>query len=288
MTGERSASAQYLKSLLTEGYVVIPQAVPPATIDEIHADLQDAFDRTPFGSGLFYGEGTKRFGRLPLRSARTRDLILNPVVLGIVEEVLKPWCETVQLNTTQAIAIHPGEREQLPHRDQDMWRLGPGGRECLVNVMWPLTAFNHANGGTRIWPRSHGEGAAEEPPATPPVVPELAPGSALMFLGSTLHAGGANKGTTERRGVIIGYSLGWLKPYENPWLAYPPEVARTFPPDLARLAGYVQHRPNLGNFEGQCPSILLGDFAGEPLGAVDALRDDQVDAVRAWAQGRPT
>lgn len=288
MNGDHTASAQYLNSLLTDGYVVVPQAVPPATIEEIHADLQDAFERTPFGSGHFYGEATKRFGRLPLRSARTRDLILNPLVLGIVGEVLKPWCDTVQLNTTQAIAIHPGEREQLPHRDQDMWRLGPGHRECLVNVMWPLTAFNHFNGGTRIWPGSHGERATEEPPVTPPVVPELAPGSALMFLGSTLHAGGSNRSTTERRGVIIGYSLGWLKPYENPWLAYPPEVARTFPPDLARLAGYVQHRPNLGNFEGQCPSILLGDYRGEPLGAVDALRDDQAEAVRVWAQGRPT
>ena len=78
-----------------------------------------------------------------------------------------------------------------------------------------------------------------------------------------------------RRGVIISYCLGWLKPYENQWLAYPPEIARHFPPELAALAGYAQHRPNLGNFEGQCPSILFGGYPAEPLAAIDALRPDQ-------------
>ena len=75
--------------------------------------------------------------------------------------------------------------------------------------------------------------------------------------------------------MVIGYSLGWLKPYENLWLAYPPEVARHFSPDVAALAGYQQHRPNLGNYEGGCPSILLGDDVPAYIGAVDALRPDQ-------------
>src|SRR3546814_14839435 len=76
-------------------------------------------------------------------------------------------------------------------------------------------------------------------------------------------------------GIVIGYSLGWLKPYENLWLAYPPDVARNFSPALAALAGYAQHRPNLGNYEGQCPSILLGEHVPEHIGAIDALRPDQ-------------
>jgi hypothetical protein len=87
------------------------------------------------------------------------------------------------------------------------------------------------------------------------------------------------------RGIVIGYSLGWLKPYENQWLAYPPEVARHFDPELAALVGYRQHRPNLGNFEGQCPSVLLGDYDGSPLGAIDALRPDQMAAADAFTAG---
>ena len=63
-----------------------------------------------------------------------------------------------------------------------------------------------------------------------------------------------------------------------------PEIARVFPPDLAALVGYRQHRPNLGNFEGQCPSVLLGEPADRPLGAVDALRPDQQVLVDAYVE----
>lgn len=286
MTECSEPAAGYRQALLADGYVVIPDAMPAALMSAIHADLAAEFERTPFGKGLFYGEATKRFGRLPLRSTKVQDLILHPLVLALVEDVLRPRCDTIQLNTTQAISIHPGETEQMPHRDQDMWRLGPCPHECLVNVMWPLTEFTRENGATRIWPWTHGMRAAEVPPPHAHVIPELRPGAALVFLGSVLHAGGANASDSERRGLVIGYSLGWLKPYENPWLAYPPEIARHFPPELARLAGYVQHRPNLGNFEGQCPSVLLHGYAGEPLGAVDALREDQQEAAAAWAAGR--
>jgi ectoine hydroxylase-related dioxygenase (phytanoyl-CoA dioxygenase family) len=119
-----------------------------------------------------------------------------------------------------------------------------------------------------------------------PVAIEMEPGAALLFLGSALHGAGANNTVGVRRGLVIGYSLGWLKPYENQWLAYPPNLAKAFPPDLAALVGYRQHRPNLGNFEGQCPSILLGDHADRPLGAQDALRPDQQQMVEAYAQSQ--
>jgi hypothetical protein len=60
--------------------------------------------------------------------------VLQPLVTGIVERVLSPWCDTIQLNLTQAIAVHPGALPQLPHRDQDMWRGAIGEVEYLVNV----------------------------------------------------------------------------------------------------------------------------------------------------------
>ena len=106
-------------------------------------------------------------------------------------------------------------------------------------------------------------------PAVPPTQfpVELSPGSALLFLGSTLHGAGGNHTNEVRRGAIVSYCLGWLKPYENQWLAYPPAVARHFDPDLAALAGYRQHRPNLGNFEGRCPSVLFDGAMPSRLGA---------------------
>jgi ectoine hydroxylase-related dioxygenase (phytanoyl-CoA dioxygenase family) len=116
----------------------------------------------------------------------------------------------------------------------------------------------------------------------------MMPGDALLFLGSTLHGAGANDTDAVRRGIVVGYSLGWLKPYENQWLAYPPEVARGFPPELAALVGYRQHRPNLGNYEGQCPSVLLDGRADGPLAAIDALRPDQAAMVEAYVASQAT
>ena len=269
---------RWTERLLVDGYCVIPDLLP-RTVEALDRELAEDFDRTPFCEGGFYGARTKRFGRLLARSCHSEALVRHPLVTGVVEKVLSPFCDCIQLNLTQAIAIHPGALPQLPHRDQDMWRGAIGEVEYLVNVMWPLTAFTRDNGATLVWPESHGFRALD--PAVPssefPV--EMAPGSALVFLGSTLHGAGGNRTNAVRRGCIVSYCLGWLKPYENQWLAYPPVVARRFSPELAALVGYRQHRPNLGNYEGQCPSVLLGDDLPARLGAVDALRPDQKQAV---------
>jgi ectoine hydroxylase-related dioxygenase (phytanoyl-CoA dioxygenase family) len=269
--------------LARTGYAVIPGLVPASEVAALDADLAPAFARTPFCEGGFYGARTIRFGRLLARSDRAAAFVRHPLVLALAERLLGPYCDTIQLNLTQAIALHPGALPQLPHRDQDMWRGDIGRIEYLINVMWPFTDYRADTGATLVWPGSHGARAGAEPEGDP-VVAEMGPGSALVFLGSTLHGAGGNRSDEVRRGMIVSYCLGWLKPYENQWLAYPPPVARRFAPDLAALVGYCQHRPNLGNYEGRCPSILLDDAAdGDgPLGAIDALRPDQRTLVEAY------
>jgi hypothetical protein len=261
--------------LMSEGFALVRGALPSSRIAAVADDLAARFAATPFCEGGFYGERTKRFGRLLVRSPHVADLVLHPEILALAEMCLGPWCERIQLNLAQAIELHPGAPAQFPHRDQDMWAGSLGKTEYLLNVMWPLTSFTEENGATLIWPSSHGAEALVEVPRGKPVAAEAVPGDAIVFLGSTLHGAGANRGPDVRRGIIISYCLGWLKPYENQWLAYPPEVAKHFPPELAALAGYAQHRPNLGNFEGQCPSVLFGGYPAEPLAAIDALRPDQ-------------
>lgn len=266
-----------------EGYCILPRVIEPGLIAELERHLGDAFTHTPMGVGPFYGERTRRFGALLRRSSVARMLAMHPVVLNIVEQQLLPWCDRIALNLTQAIEIHPGAPAQLPHRDQDMWPGPKGAIEYLVNVMWPLTPFSALNGGTRLWPESHIDQDVAALSEKEAVVPPVLPGDALIFLGSTLHGGGANRDALPRRGVVISYCLGWLKPFELQWLVYPPSVARTFDPALAALLGYAQHRPNLGNVEGQCPSILLGDRLPRYIGAVDALRPDQRQAAETFS-----
>ncbi len=268
------------------GWCILSGAADAKTIAAIDINLAPCFTAAPFCQGNFYGETTQRFGRLLIRSPHMAGLVQHPLILAIAEAILSPYCDCIQLNVTQAIAIHPGAPAQAPHRDDDMWQSCKDGTDYLINVIWPLTPFRNENGGTRLWSGSHYSSARATTPTGSPDVPELDPGSALLFLGSTLHAAGANKSDAVRRGLVIGYSLGWLKPYENPWLAYPPQVARHFSPDLAALVGYRQHRPNLGNFEGQCPSVLFDDVPDTFLPAIDALRPDQKDMVDAFAQAQ--
>lgn len=272
--------------LHADGYFIARGLLPAGIIATLDADLAPAFAAAPMGRGDFYGYRTQRFGSLLRRSPRAADLVLQPVILELAREILGNACERIQLNVAQAIAIHPGEIEQFPHCDHDMWPGAKGEHEYLLNVIWPLTAFTMTNGATRIYPGSHKLAVDDLGELGDPIVAEARPGDAICFLGSTVHGAGPNRSDEVRRGVVIGYSLGWLKPYENNWLAYPPKVAREFSPELAELAGYTQHRPNLGNYEGQCPSILLRRDIPEYPQATDALRPDQEVAVREFAEAR--
>jgi ectoine hydroxylase-related dioxygenase (phytanoyl-CoA dioxygenase family) len=273
-------------TLARDGFAVIERAADPALLGTINAELDARFAATPLCQGDFYGRRTKRFGALLARSPATAELVMNARVLALAETALLPWCDRIALNLTQAIEIHPGALPQLPHRDQDMWGGPKGTLEYLVNVMWPLDPFARKNGGTRLWPGSHLNPDLTGLDEADGIVPRHMPGDALVFLGSTLHGGGGNATSKPRRGVVVSYCLGWLKPFELQWLVYPPAVARGFSPELAALVGYAQHRPNLGNVEGQCPSVLLADPVPDHLPAIDALRPDQVEAAAAFVRGQ--
>ena len=280
------AAPQWAEQLVRNGFCIVEDAVPLDLVEALDRDLATAFAETPFCQGGFYGGLTKRFGRLLSRSGHAEAFVRHPLIMDLVEKLLGPWCDTIQLNLTQAIALHPGALSQLPHRDQDMWRGAIGETEYLVNVMWPFADYTSDNGATLIWPGSHGKAAVEPDPVTAPIVATMKPGSALLFLGSTLHGGGGNRSSTVRRGMIVSYCLGWLKPYENQWLAYPPDIAKRFDPELAALVGYRQHRPNLGNIEGQCPSILFKGPLDMPVGAIDELRPDQQTLLDLYIAGQ--
>jgi ectoine hydroxylase-related dioxygenase (phytanoyl-CoA dioxygenase family) len=108
-------------------------------------------------------------------------------------------------------------------------------------------------------------------------------GSLCVFLGSVLHCGGANLTDRPRRGLVMSYCQGWLKPTENPWLSYPPHIARDFAPELQRLIGYRIDAPNLNNVGGRCPSELL---TSRPTGSnrpfEDALTQEQRTLIEQY------
>src|SRR6266498_6140265 len=94
---------RWTATLLEQGWCVIPSLLSPDTIRALDADLADDFEQTPFCQGGFYGSRTKRFGRLLARSSLATKIVQHPLVLGISRNVLGPWCDTIQLNLTQAL-----------------------------------------------------------------------------------------------------------------------------------------------------------------------------------------
>ena len=269
--------------LLRRGYAIVRGAAEPDAILAMSRGLDDRFQRTPFSVGAFHGERTKRFHRLLARCDGAGGLVMHETVLSAVKAILGPWCDFPEINLTQGVEIHSGAPAQAPHADQNMWPLPKGSMELCVNVFWPMVEFTAENGATRVWPGSHFRPRDVDAPLPEPEICRMAPGDALIVLGSTVHAAGANRTALPRRALIVSYCLGWLKAYENQSLAYSPDFARTLDPELAAMLGYRWHRPNLGTYDGQCPSVLLGDAVPDCLATVDALIPEHQQIVAAYA-----
>lgn len=276
--------ADHTLHLLEHGYTIVRNALMPEHITAVRAELADHLAATPCCEGDFYGWKTVRLGAVLRKSKTSHELALHPTILHLAEAALGPHCDWFQLNLSQVISLHPGQPMQPPHRDQDMWHGGPKGSiEYQINVIWPLTRFTPENGGTVLWPGSHRRQQENLLPLDQSIAVAAEPGDALVYLGSVLHCGGANRTDQPREGLVMSYSLGWLKSYENNFLVYPPEIARDFSPQIQDLLGYRVHRPNLGNCEGQSPKLLL---SGDRLTgrAKDELLPEQVDKLRAWRE----
>jgi ectoine hydroxylase-related dioxygenase (phytanoyl-CoA dioxygenase family) len=279
-----AAPGSALSQLLQDGYCIIRGAAERERIERISAGLDDRFERTPFSVGPFHGHRTKRFHRLLLRAPGSVDLVLNEDVLAAARAILGSWCDFPELNLTQGVEVHPGAPAQIPHCDQAMWPAPKGVMEFSVNVFWPLGSFTAENGATRVWPGTHHRPQTADDVLQDPIICELEPGDVLLILGSTVHAAGANRSSRPRRALIVSYCLGWLKAYENQSLAYSADFVRSLPPELQAMLGYRWHRPNLGTYDGQCPSVLLQDEVPDALATVDSLAPMHEPLVAAYAE----
>jgi ectoine hydroxylase-related dioxygenase (phytanoyl-CoA dioxygenase family) len=273
-----NSTAQRLKD---DGFVVLERVLTPDHVREIGRELDPHFTATPRCVGDFYGWKTTRMGAVLTNAPSTRALLLHEAIWPAVESILKPACDYVQLNLVQAVRVHPGERAQAPHRDEEMWPGDKHGVPWLINVMWAIDDFTEENGATRIWPKSHAAALDRFIDPNQSIPAEMPAGSACVFMGALTHGAGANRSRGQRTGIIVSYCLGWLKTYENQFLTYPPSVAQSFAPELQNLIGYRIHRPNLGGWNGQDPGVLLREHDEHPS-HVDALPPEIAEELKAY------
>jgi ectoine hydroxylase-related dioxygenase (phytanoyl-CoA dioxygenase family) len=241
---------QIAAAVLAEGVAIIERAAPVQVMSDLLAELQPHVDATPPGTNTFAGRNTRRVGSLLARSPSARQLAAHPLVLAVCDRTLGPNAPTYQLHLTQLIDIGPDEPAQQLHRDQWAWDHFPfpTGFEVEVSTIWAANDFTEANGATRVIPGSNRWADDQAVDHDMTVAAAMPAGSVVVYTGSVFHGGGANRSEGRRAGVNIDYCLGWLRQEENQYLSCPPDVARTLPIDLARLAGYRRAAYALGYF----------------------------------------
>jgi ectoine hydroxylase-related dioxygenase (phytanoyl-CoA dioxygenase family) len=239
-----------IEAVRAAGCAVVENLVDVETMDAVGAEVEPWLAATPPGPDDFSGRNTRRTGSLIARVPSFRALAAHPTVTGVLDAVLGDHASNYQLHLTQIIAIGPGEPAQTVHRDQ--WAFDffpfPSGFEVECHVMWAMTDFTEENGATRVMPGSHTFEDKLRFTSDDTVPAEMPKGSLLVYLGSLYHGGGANRSDAVRKGVNVGYALGWLRQEENQYLACPLDVARELDDDLLKLMGYRRAAYALGYF----------------------------------------
>jgi len=252
--------------LQRDGAVIVEHALSASQLAGLNADLDGVIGETAPGLRHaaddffieFYGSKTIRLDGLPAKSKTFVEMMEASWMLGAADELLLPNCQHYLLNTAQLIQIGPGETAQALHRDEDAWGYFTESKPQLeVEAMFALTDFTLANGATQVVPGSHLWPADREPTPDEIIQAEMSAGSALCYLGSTLHGGGANTTAAEsRRGMFFGLVIGWLRTEENMFLTVPIEAAKTMPRRVQELLGYESHHA-IGVVDVGSPMALL-------------------------------
>lgn len=260
-------------ALLQDGAVVIHELVPPRVVSAINAEVQPFVDRADPdmrhlnpGVQVFHAQTRHVSGLAGKSRTFATEVMIHPLLMALCDTVLAPSCARYQLNLAHLLERLPGAGDQFWHQDEIVWNLVPEPKpELQLASVIALVDFTAENGATRVFPGSHRWDAGRYPRDDEAVAAEMPAGSAIVYLGSTFHGGGAHAGSKPRRGVHLSYTLGWLRTEENNYLAVPPELACRLPRQCQEVLGYAVHDAiaqgggYLGMLDLRDPIELLGE-----------------------------
>lgn len=238
-------------ALEATGAVVVEEFLGAESLARFNSEIDDHLESADPERKLvndviagFFGPHTRHITGVASKSRTfVEEVLSHPVLLALCDAILLPSCARYQLNVAHVLDRGPGSVQQYLHRDELVWCHVPRPHPPLqLASIVALEEFTSANGATRIAPGSHRWPLDREVRPSDLVAAEMAAGSAVVYLGSTIHGGGPN--TTEnrsRRGMHLSYTLGWLRTEENHYLSTPPSVARTLPRKAQELLGYAIH-----------------------------------------------
>lgn len=243
--GAAATAGEIVERCRVAGAVIVEGLCPGSLVDRLNAELEPYLAQTePGGSGsaasdAFLGHATRRLQGLLAKAPAFVEVMLEPRLLGSAEAILAPISPQILLNSGEVIEIGPGERAQPWHRDDDAWNFAHPGHPMLVNSILALVDIDADMGGTLVAPGSHLWEPGRLPEPDEVVACELSAGSALVFRGDVLHAGGANTTGRWRRALSTSFCCGWLRPVENSFTNIPLARVRALPRRAKELLGYA-------------------------------------------------
>jgi ectoine hydroxylase-related dioxygenase (phytanoyl-CoA dioxygenase family) len=247
-----SAAAERVVAVLEDqGAVIVEGLLAPEVLARVNAEVDPhVAAATPGGTAInplvdaFFGPATRHVSGVCGKSPTFATSVLcHPTLLGVCDALLLPGCADYQLNLAHILDRGPGAEAQMAHRDELVWPHlpSPHGTVQVASIV-ALVDFEPGMGATEVVPGSHQWGDARRRPTGEEwAVAEMPAGSAVVYLGSTIHRAGTNTTDRWRRGLHLSYALGWLRTEENNVLACPPSVARTLPRRALELIGYGIH-----------------------------------------------
>jgi ectoine hydroxylase-related dioxygenase (phytanoyl-CoA dioxygenase family) len=249
-----AAVVEICAQLEADAAVVLDGAMRGDQVEAIRRELDPYLSAAPCGDNQFGGFRTTRVGALIARSPECRQLALHPTVNAVAAQFLAPHADGYQLHFTQAVRIGPGEPDQPLHRDRGVWAgYVPRRIETQLSTIWAVDDFTEENGATQIAPGSHQWDRNRQPEPHELAASTMAAGSVLLYTGTVLHGGGANRSRGDRLGVLLHYALNWLRQEENQYLSCPPHIAQTLEPELQALIGYSRGGAVLGFYSDPTP-----------------------------------
>ncbi len=259
-----ASPADIAAATLQDGAAIVTGLVPADLAETIADELRDNMDTFGYRSQReFAGLKTNRCHHVLEQAPSSVAIVEHDMVMGVADAILLPHCESYQIGSITGIEICPGQGGQELHRDDTVYPVQLPGLEMQIGCMWSLTDFTAENGATQVVPGSHRHMSMGEKVDLSNAVQAVMPiGSALFYLGSTMHGAGANSSDAARMGVITVYSLGWLRQEANQYLSIPWEIARNYNDRMRCLLGYTTHDlrgDRLGKYYGSDTSFIDKD-----------------------------
>jgi hypothetical protein len=187
----------------------------------------------------FYGARTKRLHGRFSKSPRMTEVLTHPLFLALAERLFidSGFADDVRLSNTELMVLGKDQTAQDFHTDGVSWRRiqRQAGQEILISANCALTPFTASNGATRVVPGSHRWPPERKPRDHEVCLAEMPAGSALIYAGNVIHAGGANFESDVRVGLYLGYIPSWLRPIENQLVTNTPAHVLALPERARRL-----------------------------------------------------